>query len=196
MRLPQPSNDTAELLIEHRREANKKAKYLLYKGLPVVLTISSLSTVTFFLPVLSVFTAPIIGVSVPVILITHALLLRFWFINPPRRQLSLSRRLISRWIPRLIFIILAPWGYGFISLPGLGLFAPPLVFVAITVFTHRYIGWQIQRQSENVPIHTVEKLFLAGLAAAAFMSVVLFCAVAYGLGVLVEMLYTQIQAWH
>ena len=81
------------------------------------------------------------------------------------------------------------------SVPWVGLFAPPLVFAALTVFTHRYIGWQMQRQSKNESIHIAEQLFIAGLVAVAFVSVVVFCAVAYGLGVLVEWLYMQIQAW-
>ena len=189
------SSDPTELLIEHRREANKHAERLLFKFTPIVLCVSSLSTLTLFLPFLGLFTGPVIFLSVPSLLIAHAILLRFWFVNPPQPQFSLPRRLISRWVPRLVFIILAPWGYGFMSVPWLGLIAPPVVFTALTVFTHRYIGWQIQRQSKNQAIHIVEKFFIGGLVAGAFLSVILFCAVAYGLGVLVELLYAQIQAW-
>ena len=192
--LQHPGN-TSEILVEHRRNANKKAEVLLYRIFPVVFTVSSLSTVTLFLPFLAAVTAPIVAVSIPVLIVTHAVLLRFWFVNPPRRQFSLSRRLISRWVPGLIFVILAPWGYGFMSVPSLGVFASPLVFVALTIFTHRYIGWQIQRQLESKPIHIVEKLFLVVLVGAAALSIVVFCAVAYGLGVLVEFLHTQIQSW-
>ncbi|MBM76515.1 MAG: hypothetical protein CMK59_14000 [Proteobacteria bacterium] len=175
-----------EALTEHRKEANQKAASVLNKGMPVVLGISSLSTITAFLPFLAVFTGPLIFLSIPGLLISHAILLRLWFVNPPQDQFDLSRRLISRWVPRLLFLILAPWGYGFISTPWVGLFGPPLVFAALTVFTHRYMGWQMQRQSDGLSIHWAEKAFIVALSMGAMASVVVFCAVAYGLGMLVE----------
>ena len=179
-------------LVDQRQSSNQKVELLLYKGLPAVLGIAALSSLTSILPFLLPFTGPLIVFSIPLMIIVHAALLRFWLVNPPQQYFSLSRRMVTRWIPRLLFLVLAPWGYGMLSLPWVGIFAAPIVFVSLNIVIHRYIGWHMQQQDANKPIHLVEKLFLGGLVAASLGSVALFATFAYMAGVGVELLLNQL----
>ena len=180
------------VLVDQRQESNQKVELLLYKGLPAVLGVAAMSSVTSILPFLLPFTGPLIVISIPLMILVHAALLRFWLINPPQEHFSLARRMVSRWIPRLLFLVLAPWGYGMLSLPWVGLFAAPIVFVVLNISIHRYIGWHMQQQDANKPIHLAEKLFLGGLVATALSSVALFATFAYMAGVGFEILLSKL----
>lgn len=157
---------------------------ILRNGLPFVVGIGSLSTVSAVVPILMPITMPALLITLPALVIGHAILLRSAIIDPALAHCDTSRRIVTRWSLRLLYWMAALWGYVISSFaPVWGVIIVPTVFAGLTWCVHIYTKWQLDRAKQSLSIHLVEQVFLVlmGLCVVGSVAFAGFMAVSFGL---------------
>jgi hypothetical protein len=95
-----------------------------------------------------------------------ALLLRVGVISPAARQVrGMSRKLLLRWVPRLLWLAsLSLWAWAVI--PWLSIVLLPALWIAQTRLTYVYVRWTVQREVDGLRPHALEWALLVGAALA------------------------------
>ncbi len=120
-----------------------------------------------------------------VLLVGHAVVLRWTQVNPARRCLSPQRRLFARWIPRLAFGLVGTSGYLLLAVPGVNLLAVPATWIGITVGVHAYLAWSMGQEVQGRGALWWEKGVLVVLGLTAAVALVALLVVAAFAGLLV-----------
>lgn len=145
---------------------------------------------------LSYFTGPFAGILAPIAIlaaiVVHAIVLRVGLLAPAN-QASASRSYdaVRRWVIRLGYVLLAPWGYGLMATPLLGVAAGPATAVGVTWLVARYLHWTLERERDGAGISMLEKalvLLFVSLLIAGILAVVLFAG---AIGLFVSTVFSE-----
>ncbi|MBN2430288.1 MAG: hypothetical protein JXQ27_02380 [Acidobacteria bacterium] len=113
-------------------------------------------------PVFHIGVSPL--VVVPLLVLAHSLVIRYFLVAKARRVLSRTRRMFVRWITRLVLLWAGSLGYGFTVLPVVGVVCGVATFAGLTSIVHAYTVWSLRREQADAPLTGWEKLVLGLLA--------------------------------
>lgn len=146
---------------------------------------------------LSYFTGPFASMLAPiaivVAIVVHAIVLRVGLLAPAN-QASASRGYdaVRRWVIRLGYLLLAPWAYGLMATPLLGVAAGPASAVGITWLVARYLHWTLERERTGAGISVLEKLLVLCFAALVFAGIVVVALFAGAIGLFVTTVFAEV----
>lgn len=123
---------------------------------------------------------PVVGATVAyvVLVIAQFVWTGFFIARPYHRHFSPLRRLVTRWVRRLVTIFVVLPLHAAVFVPGVGLVASPAVFFGAAWLTRAYVRFHLVREKERRPVTFPEKLLVGVLA------VLLVCGLCAG-GVLI-----------
>lgn len=126
-------------------------------------TILALGTPAVALMVL--LTPPLAGPAVAAVLAgAHLLVLRLAIVAPVQRLVGARRRMLDRWVSRLLVLWVALPGYGAAVLPLAGAVVAAVAFAAVTLGCGGYVLRSLRRERDRAEPPTWETVLVAGLA--------------------------------
>ncbi|MCE9635168.1 MAG: hypothetical protein K8T90_05615 [Planctomycetes bacterium] len=89
---------------------------------------------------------------------------RFFIARRYTRHFAPLRRMVTRWISRLVLVLLVSPAYAAVGIPGLGLVVAPLVFGGTCLGLRAYFRFHFLREHRREGVTLFEKAFLVLLA--------------------------------
>ena len=177
-----------DIVVYERYKTYQRRDMLIFAGLPLLSWAFNVVDAGLF------FTIPIISflLGLPFILLIHIgyiYTFRSKIILPLRERLSLSRRMISSWSNRLIYVTLGSLDIILKCIPVAGFLEPLSLSVLIIANTHlsyRYHIWQYRRETNNQGLLFIEKLILFGFLGVAGTCISGMCVGLYFIGTKIE----------
>jgi hypothetical protein len=138
---------------------------------------------------------PFIGVFGPLVialgLLAHLILVRAALVGDSMRLLRPGRRLVGRWLTRLVFLWGGGLGYGAAMVPLAGVVPAAGTFALLTAFVHHYSLWSLRRDRDRRGASGWETALLVGLAVLTLILLV----VGLVLGLVVGWSISHLVAW-
>jgi hypothetical protein len=101
-------------------------------------------------------TPPIAAVGV---VVAQFVWVRLFVVARYRRHFSTTRRIVTRWLSRLVMVFLVGFHLA-LALPIVQLVASPALFAALCAAAWAYHRWHLQREHDRLPIGLLEKALL------------------------------------
>lgn len=129
------------------------------------------------------------GVAVILAVVVHGIALRIGLVAVAEAATGRDfAARIRRWLLRLSYLAVAPFGYSLMLTPIVGLLAGPITVATTNGLVRTYLTWSIERDRAGEGLHVVERalvILYALLLAAAFGALVLMGAAVGGIAALV-----------
>lgn len=100
---------------------------------------------------------------VPLLVVTHFVLVRLLLVRDAVLLLGRGRRLFNRWLLRLAFLWGGGVGYGLATVPLLGVLPAVGSYLGLTAAAHHYTLWGLRSERDRRPLAGWEKLSLGCL---------------------------------
>jgi len=123
---------------------------------------------------------PLLPFAILVLILSQFFWGRFFVGRKYLRHFAPLRRLVVRWITRLVLVLFVSGAYAAVAIPGVGLVVAPVVFGGTCWALRCYFRFHFLREHRREGVTFLEKVFVVVLAFLFVIALAIFGLVAWG----------------